>query len=104
MKRFILYSDLKPEKVEEYIRLHAETWPEVLKLIDEANMHNYSISIRGTQLYTYYEYTGDDYESDMAKMGEYPIMQEWWSHTRPCFLHHDTGEYYEDLTEIFYKE
>ena len=38
----------------------------------------------------------------MEKMGEREIMQEWWSNTRPCFLHHDTGEYYEDLEEIFY--
>lgn len=47
MKRFILHSYLKPEKVEEYVKLHAEPWPELVQLMTECNLHNYSISIRG---------------------------------------------------------
>ena len=97
-----MHSDLKPEKVEEYIKLHAEPWPEILDIIKSCHIHNYSISIRGTELYTYYEYDGEDYDTDMQHMEEYPIMQEWWSHTKPCFLHHDQGGYYDDLREIFY--
>ncbi|MBQ3100775.1 MAG: L-rhamnose mutarotase [Clostridia bacterium] len=104
MKRFCLYAQLKPEKIEEYARLHAEPWPEIMEIIDSCHMHHYSISLRGSEVFTYYEYTGDDYEADMARMETYPIMQEWWSHTRPCFLHHDKGHYYDDLTEVFYKE
>ena len=102
MERFIQYSDLKPDKVDDYITLHAEPWPELLELIAECNIHNYSISVRGTQVYTYFEYTGDDYEADMKKMGESPVMQKWWTYSKPCFLHHDKGEYYEPLTEVFY--
>ena len=101
-KRFILHSFLKPEKVDEYVRLHANAWPGVLETIRQCNLHNYSISIRGTELYTYYEYTGSDYEADMAKMEADPVTQEWWKHTRPCFLYHERGEYYDDLQEIFY--
>lgn len=67
-----------------------------------SNIHNYSISIRGTQLFTYYEYTGEDYEADMAVMDNSPIMQEWWKYSKPCFVGHDKGEYYEDLQEVFY--
>ena len=33
MRRFIQFSELKPEKVDEYIRLHAEPWPELLELM-----------------------------------------------------------------------
>ena len=102
MKRFIMHSDLKPEKVDDYIKLHAEPWPEIMELIAQCHIHHYSISIRGTELYTYYEYTGEDYEADMAKMDESPVMQRWWTFSKPCFLHHDEGVYYEDLTEIFY--
>lgn len=102
MMRFIMHSDLKPEKVQDYIALHAEPWPEILKLIADCNIHNYSISIRGTELYTYYEYTGDDYEKDMAIMDVSPDMQRWWRLSKPCFLHHDEAHYYDDLTEIFY--
>ena len=102
MKRFIMYSKLKPEKIEEYVYLHRHPWPEILEIISECNIQNYSISIRGDELYTYYEYVGTDLEADNAKMASYDIMQEWWSHTKPCFLYHDQGKYYDDLEEIFY--
>ena len=102
MKRFIMYSQLKPEKTEDYVKLHKDPWPEILSLISECNITNYSISIRGCELYTYYEYVGDDYEADMKKMDSNEHMQRWWSFSKPCFLHHDKGLYYEDLTEIFY--
>ncbi len=102
MKRFILHSFLKPEKVDEYVQLHANTWPGVLDMIRACNIHNYSIAIRGTELYTYYEYTGEDYEADMAKMDADPVTQKWWTFTRPCFLYHDQGVYYDTLQEIFY--
>ena len=104
MKRFIMHSFLKPEKVDEYVELHANTWPEILDLIKKTNIQNYSISIRGTELYTYFEYVGDDYEKDMQIQADSEIMQKWWTHTKPCFLYHDKGEYYDDLQEIFYLE
>ncbi len=104
MKRFILHSYLKPEKVEDYIRLHAEPWPELMELLEESHIHHYSISVRGTELFTYYEYTGDDYEADDRRMSESAVMQRWWRYSKPCFLYHDEGRYYEPLTEVFYKE
>jgi L-rhamnose mutarotase len=35
-------------------------------------------------------------------MEENPRMQEWWTHTKPCFVGHDKQEYYLDWKEIFY--
>ena len=102
MKRFIFHSDLKPEKVEDYVKLHAAPWPELLQLIEACHIHNYSISIRGTELYTYYEYTGEDHEADMKIMDESPVMQKWWTFSKPCFLYHEDGVYYDDLQEVFY--
>lgn len=102
MKRFIMYSDLKPEKVQDYAELHRNAWPELLEIISASNITNYSISLRGTQVFTYYEYVGDNYEEDMKKLDSSPIMQKWWTFSKPCFLHHDTEEYYEDLEEVFY--
>ena len=78
-------------------------WPEILQVLEECHFHHYSISIKGNELFTYYEYTGDDLEADERRMGESPDMQRWWTHTKPCFLYHDEGHYYDDLTEIFYK-
>ena len=102
MRRFIQHSYLKPEKVEYYRQLHANAWPGVLEMIKKCNMQNYSISIRGTELYSYFEYVGEDYEKDMAMMAADPETQRWWQETHPCFLYHEQGVYYDDLEEICY--
>ena len=104
MKRFCLYSELKPEKVEDYARLHSDPWPELLEVLEDCHIHHYSISIKGTQLFTYYEYTGEDYAADEARMNSHPVIKRWHTFSKPCFLHHEEGVYYEELTEVFYKE
>jgi L-rhamnose mutarotase len=94
---------LQAEKIDEYKKLHAAVWPEVLKTIVDCNLKNYSISIMGDMVVAYFEYTGEDYEADMRKMAADPVTQEWWKHTKPCFVRHSEGVYYEDLEEIFYQ-
>lgn len=102
MRRFGQHATLKSDKVEEYVALHATVWPEVLGVISACNLTNYSIYISGNELFCYFEYTGEDYEADMRRMDESEVMQRWWTHTKPCFLHHDRQEYYRDWEEIFY--
>lgn len=102
MRRFGQHAELKPEKVAEYVALHAAVWPEVLAIISACNMRNYSIYQQGTHVFCYFEYTGEDYEADLKKMEAEPKMQEWWTHTKPCFVGHDQQEYYLDWTEIFH--
>ena len=80
---------LKPEKKDEYVKLHADTWPEVLKQIKNSNIRNYSIYMGelndgNLYLFSYFEYTGDDFDADMAKMAEDTKTQEWWKLTDPC--------------------
>ena len=102
MKRFGQHAVLKPEKVDEYVELHAAVWPEILQIISDCNMTNYSIFIDGRDLFCYFEYVGEDYDADCKKMEDNPRMQEWWTHTKPCFVGHDKQEYYLDWKEIFY--
>ena len=63
---------LPAENVEEYERLHAEVWPDVLARIAASNVTNYSIYRHGDLLFSYFEYVGDDYEADMAAMAADP--------------------------------
>ena len=46
MKRYGSVLIVRPDKVEEYKRLHAAVWPGVLKMIKECNIRNYSIYLR----------------------------------------------------------
>ena len=78
MQRYASLIGVKPEGIAEYERLHADTWPEVLATIHAANIRNYSIFRYGNLLFAYFEYIGDDYTGDMAKIASDPKTQEWW--------------------------
>lgn len=104
-KRFGQLGKLKPDKIEEYDRLHASVWPEVLQTISRCNIKNYSIFRHGRYVFAYFEYTGDDYEKDMRYMEEDESTKKWWSCTHPCFDTYavdEQSEFYHDMRPIFY--
>ena len=65
------------------MKAHAAVWPTVLERITESNIRNYSIFLRGGQLFAYFEYVGDDFEGDMARMAADPETQRWWDWMMP---------------------
>lgn len=75
---------VKPDKLDEYIALHADPWPGVNKMIGECNIRNYSIYYRDGYLFAYFEYTGEDFDADMKKMAADSLTQEWWKLSDPC--------------------
>ncbi|MBN2264433.1 MAG: L-rhamnose mutarotase [Candidatus Aminicenantes bacterium] len=88
-RRYGLVIGVKPDMIARYKELHAAVWPGVLAKIEECHIRNYSIFLRevGTGqylLFAYFEYTGDDYEADMARMAADPETRRWWTETDPC--------------------
>ena len=105
MKRFGFVIGVRPEKLEEYKRLHAAVWPGVLKMITDCNIRNYSIFLKDNQLFGYYEYVGTEYEKDMARMAADPTTQEWWKFTDPCQVPLESrreGEWWAEMEEVFH--
>ncbi|NSW76012.1 MAG: L-rhamnose mutarotase [Candidatus Atribacteria bacterium] len=105
MKRYGMVIRVKPEKLEEYKRLHANPWEGVLKTIKECNIRNYSIFYHDGYLFGYFEYTGDNYEEDMKKMAADPVTQEWWSLCKPCqepLPSRKEGEWWAEMEEVFH--
>jgi len=89
IERYGMVVGIKPEKIDEYKRLHAAAWPGVLAKIKECHIRNYSIYLREIEkgqylLFSYFEYTGDDLAADMARMAADPETQRWWRETDPC--------------------
>ena len=76
MQRYASVIGMPYENREEYERLHAAVWPEVLAKIAEVNIQNYSIYRYGELLFSYFEYVGSDFDADMAKMAADPKTQE----------------------------
>ena len=107
MQRIGMVIGLKPEKIEGYKRLHAAAWPEVLAMISACNIRNYSIFLKEPEnlLFSFFEYHGDDYAGDMAKMAADPKTQEWWAVCMPCQAPLETrkaGEWWAGMEEVFF--
>ncbi len=86
--RFAWVTGLKQEKAAYYKELHAKPWASVNKKLKEVHIQNFSIHLKeidGKQyLFAYLEYTGDNFDADMKKMGDDPETQRWWKETDPC--------------------
>lgn len=106
-KGFVL--GLKPESVEEYRRLHAAVWPEILAKISDCNIRNYSIYLKEPEnlLFSYFEYHGQDFDADMARMAADPRTQDWWAVCMPCQQPLPTrkeGEWWAAMEEVFHHD
>jgi L-rhamnose mutarotase len=107
LKRYGQVLGVRPESVEEYVRYHAAVWPEVLRTIHDCNIRNYSIFLKDNTLFAYFEYVGDNYEADMAKMAADPKTQEWWAIMMPMQVPAPTraeGEWWTTMKEVFHTD
>lgn len=107
MKRYGSVIKLRPEKEEEYKKLHANVWPEVLNMICACNIRNYSIFLRDGFLFSYFEYHGEDFDADMKKMAADLNTQAWWKVTDPCqepVASHKEGEWWASMEEVFHTD
>jgi len=112
MKRYGMVLGLRPEKVEEYKQLHAAAWPDVLKMIKECHIRNYSIYLRTLDdgqpyLFSYFEYTGRNFAADMARMAADATTQRWWALCKPCqkpLAHRAPDEWWSAMEEVFHTD
>ena len=105
MKRYGQIIRMKPEMLEKYKELHANPWPEVNAIIKDCNINNYSIYHRDGFLFAYFEYVGEDFEADMAKMAADPVTQKWWDECKPCQKPVESAtedEWWGDMQEVYH--
>jgi len=110
--RFGSVIGVRPEKLDEYLKLHAAAWPEVLQRLKESHVRNYSIYLGklddgNLYLFGYFEYTGGDLEGDMKRMAADPATQRWWKLTDPCQIPQKgrgPGEHWMTMREVFHMD
>lgn len=105
VKRVAQVIGLAPESIDEYERVHAEVWPTVLQRLSASNVTNYSIYRHGTLLFSYFEYTGDDFDADMAAIAADPETQRWWGVCMPMqrpLPGRSEGEWWSEIPEVFH--
>lgn len=105
VRRFGQVIKVRPEKLAYYKELHAHPWPSVNAMIKACNIQNFSIYYKDGFLYSYFEYTGDDYEKDVERMKADPETLRWWKETDPCQEPIETrkpGEWWADMDEVYH--
>jgi L-rhamnose mutarotase len=98
---------VRPEKLAEYKRLHAAVWPEILRLLTEAGVRNYSIFQKDDLLFGYFEFHGTNLEAAFERMNAQPIVKEWYAVCGPCQMPLATrnpGEWWAEMSEVFHME
>ena len=91
----------------EYKEPHANPWPEINHMISVCNIRNYSIYYKDGYLFSYFEYVGDDFKTDMQKMAADSLTREWWKLTDPCQVplkSRKEGEWWASMEELYHLE
>lgn len=101
---------IDPNQIEEYKRLHAAVWPDVLAANERANIRNYSIFLHWMPdgkpyLFSYFEYIGKDLAADMKILAQDRRIQQWWSICEPIqrpLAERKEGEWWASMESVFY--
>jgi L-rhamnose mutarotase len=100
---------LNPEYIEEYKALHADSNPGVRDLLVKANMRNFSIFLH--QLddgnwyeFGYYEYHGEDFEADMAKLAKEDRNIEWLKICDPMQIPLEGYDGWAEMGQVYYNK
>ena len=107
MKRYGTLLRLKPDAEKTYREYHTAVWPEVLRMIADCNIRNYSIYLKDDLLFAYFEYHGTDFAEDMKKMAADPKTQVWWAIMMPLQEPVPTrkeGEWWAEMDEVFHTD
>ena len=79
---------LRKEKEAEYRTLHHHVWQEVIAAMGQRGLARFDIFLTelDDELYLFHrlEYVGENYDADMALLGENSTNQRWWTYTDSC--------------------
>jgi L-rhamnose mutarotase len=81
VKRVGMVVGIREDKIAQYRQLHADSNPGVRDVLNKYHMHNFSIYLQQIEgnwyEFGYYEYTGKNFDADMAEMAKEPRTIEW---------------------------
>ena len=104
MKRFGFKMKLHPGFKEEYRKRHSEIWPELVKMLKDEGIGNYSIFLdeETNTLFAYQEQSGNSSSQDLGSTG---IVQKWWKHMADIMeTNPDNSPVTVPLEQVFFME
>ena len=79
MEKFAFKMQLNPGCREEYIKRHAEIWPELISLLKQAGILDYSIHL-DTETDILFGVLWRKDSHSMSDLPNHPVMQKWWAY------------------------
>jgi L-rhamnose mutarotase len=81
---------LKPGAAEEYRRRHDAIWPELVSVLREAGIHDYSIFLdpESLNLFAVLKLAPNDRRDSLPM---HPVMQRWWTYMADLMVTSDEG-------------
>jgi L-rhamnose mutarotase len=105
MQRVGFRLQVRPEMMDEYVRRHAEVWPDMLQALRETGWTNYTLFLDRSDgtLFGYFE--TPDLAAAKAGMAEREVNARWQADMAPFFIALDgkrPDEGFLQLEDVFY--
>jgi L-rhamnose mutarotase len=90
MQKYAFRMQLNPGMEDEYRRRHDAIWPELVTLLKEAGISDYSIHLDAqTGILFGVLWRSDDHRMD--DLPSHPVMRRWWAHMGDIMQTHPDG-------------
>lgn len=104
MEKFAFKMKLLPGQEVEYKKRHDAIWPELLRLLREAGISDYSIHLDPETHFLFGVLLRTD-NHNMDQLPLNPIMQRWWAHMADIMETKDSDEpIVSELETVFHME
>lgn len=84
MAKFAWKGSVLEGKLEEYVRRHDAIWPEMVQVLKEAGVRNYTIWNTGDELFGYYEC--DDIDTAARIQAESKVVAIWGEYMKDVMI------------------
>jgi L-rhamnose mutarotase len=101
MARHFFLMQCKPGCEKEYVERHKAVFPDLLAALKRVGVSEYSIFMKGNQLYAYM--VVDDFDKAMEELANDPANQRWQAFMRDIMVTDENGAKVEVIdNEVFY--
>jgi len=103
MARVAFRLRVRPECIEAYEEAHRRVWPDLLALLKEVGISQYSIFRSGSDLFLYMHV--EDFERAWNTLDQHPVNQRWQQQMKLLFeplTGLAPGERFPMMREVFY--
>lgn len=102
MEKYAFKMQLNPGMEAEYRKRHDEIWPELVQLLKEAGISDYSIHL-DPETHILFGVLWRRADHSMDDLPSHPVMQRWWAHMADVMLvHADNAPVAKPLTSVFH--